>query len=248
MVERLRRHRRLLIASVPPLLLAVTALDGRAVPVASAAATFTFWLLLYATASHRLRRLLLVGLFAATVGEVVFSLGLGMYEYRQGGIPLYVPPGHTVLYASIFLFVRLPEVRRRARWLWPTLFLLGAGWSLALWRFAHDSFGLVCFALFTALLLAVPRARLFFAAMYLLVAYLELCGTAAGAWAWPAALLGRPGAISSANPPSGVAVFYCLFDLSCLGLYFATRFTHFERWVQRLVFLRGQPQRGPNFS
>ena len=88
------------------------------------------------------------------------------------------------------------------------------------------------------LLVALRRARLFFAAMYLLVAYLELCGTASGAWAWPAHLLGKAQGLSSANPPSGVAVFYSLFDLSCLALYFATRFSHFERWASRLVSKR----------
>jgi len=249
----LRTHRRLLIAAVPPLLLAVTSLDGpgavakfAAGPAISVALTFTFWAVLWLAASNRLRRLMLVGLFAATLGEVVFSLGLGMYTYRQATVPPYVPPGHTILYASIFLFVRLPEVRRRARLLGPLLFLAGAAWSFALWRFAHDGWGFLCFGLFVVLLIAIRRSRLFFAAMYLLVAYLELCGTSAGAWAWPSHLLGRPDALASANPPSGVAVFYSLFDLSCLALYFGTRFTHFERWVARLVWRRSVTAPSPS--
>lgn len=211
---------------------------GQAVATAACAA---YWLLLFAAASPRLRRLMAVGVLAATVGEVLFSLGLGMYEYREGAIPLYVPPGHTVLYAAVFLWVRLPGVRRQARLLTPVLLAAGAAYSLALWRLFDDQYGVACWLLFLALLTALRGSRLFFAAMYLLVAWLEQAGTGAGAWAWPAHLLGRPQGLASANPPSGVAVFYCLFDLSCLALYFGWRFKTFERWVQRLVWRR-RPQ------
>lgn len=247
-----RRHRRALIAGVPPLLLWMTAVDGtraaqwfshgQAVATAVCAA---YWLLLFCAGSLRLSRLMVFGVLAASIGEAIFSLGLGMYAYREGGIPLYVPPGHTVLYAAVFLWVRLPGVRRRAAVLTPALFAAGAAWSAAQWRLFADDYGFACFVVFSVLLLFLKGSRLFFAAMYLLVVWLEQAGTGSGAWAWPAQLLGRPWGLSSANPPSGVAVFYCLFDLSCLALYFGWRFGAFERWVALRVQRAAIRQPGP---
>jgi hypothetical protein len=250
-----RRHRRALIAGVVPLLLWMTAVDGVQVArhfahgqAVATAVCAVYWALLFAAGSPRLRRLMVFGVIAATAGEAIFSLGLGMYEYREHAIPLYVPPGHTVLYAAIFLWVRLPGVRKQAALLFPGLLAVATIYSAAQWRLLGDDYGFLCFAVFLVLLAAIRGSRLFFAAMYLLVAWLEQVGTGSGAWVWPAQLLGRAHALSSANPPSGVAVFYCLFDLSCLAMYFGWRFQAFERWVQRLVFRRGlrrtQPQVG----
>ena len=36
----------------------------------------------------------------ATCGELVFSLGLGFYSYRWHNLPLYVPPGHGLVFAA----------------------------------------------------------------------------------------------------------------------------------------------------
>lgn len=245
-----RRHRRALIAGVVPLLLWMTAVDGvRVAPwfahgqAVATVVCLAYWALLAAAGSKRLRRLMVIGIIAATAGEVLFSLGLGMYEYREHWIPLYVPPGHTVLYAAVFLWVRLPWVRRHSRALLPGLLAVGAAYSIAQWRLLADDYGFACFLVFAVLLAAIRGSRLFFAAMYLLVAWLEQVGTGSGAWAWPAQLLGKAHGLSSANPPSGVAVFYCLFDLSCLAMYFGWRFKTFERWVQRLVFRRGLKRR-----
>jgi hypothetical protein len=250
-----RRHRRALIAGVVPLLLWMTWVDGVRVATAfthgqavATAVCLFYWLALYGAGSARLRRLMLFGVVAATAGEALFSLGLGMYTYREGGIPLYVPPGHTVLYAAVFLFVRLPGVHHRARLLMPVLLALGAAYSAVQWRLFADDYGFACFLVFLVLLTAIRGSRLFFAAMYLLVAWLEQCGTGAGAWAWPDHLLGRAHGLSSANPPAGVAVFYCLFDLSCLAMYFGWRFKTFERWVQRLVWRRGKGGLSPLFG
>lgn len=239
-----------LLWATPLVLLAVTWLDGAALAdrlrfgqALADALTLAFWSLVFLGASPRLRRLLVLGLVAATAGEVIFSLGLGMYLYRLARIPLYVPPGHTLLYATVFVFVRARGVRRHAGWLAPMLMLAATAYSLAWFRVARDAFGLACFGAFALLWMLRREARLFFAAMYLLVAFLEQCGTHFGAWRWPPLLFGRVAACPSGNPPSGVALFYVLFDLACLALYFGVRWTSFERWVQRLVFRRGINER-----
>jgi hypothetical protein len=227
------------------ILLAVTALDGTAVAArtawgqaAATALTFGWWCVCWLHAPPRLRVLMVVGIFAATAGEALFSLGLGMYTYRLERIPAYVPPGHTLLLATVYLFVRRPLVRRHRAALTALFLALGAAYSVAWLLLRSDRYGFVCFLAFAALTAAVGRARLFFSAMYLLVAYLELSGTWFGAWRWPESLLGRFESIRSGNPPSGVAVFYVLFDISCLLLYAAARWTSFERWVSRKLHRR----------
>ena len=238
------------VIGIPLLLVAITALDSTAVAAHTSlgqplavAGTLVFWALMLRRAGWRLRRLMVLGLVAATAGEVVFSLGLGMYRYRLGSIPLYVPPGHTLLYAAIFVFVRRPWVHQRAHILAPLLFLACTAYTLAWYQVAHDRFGLCCFALFALLWLVNKPARLFFAAMYLLVAFLEQWGTHFGCWRWPPELLGHLSQVPSGNPPSGVALFYVLFDLSCLALYFFVRWRSFERWVARSVHLRARANR-----
>jgi hypothetical protein len=223
----------------------VTALDGTSLaartslgqPLAGAL-TVAWWIALWLRAQPRLRLLMLVGLIAATAGEAIFSLLLGMYHYRLERIPLYVPPGHTILYAAIFTFVRQPFVRAHRSAVTAVFFAIGAGYS-ALWlKLHHDRYGFACFLAFALLVVAVRGARTFFASMYLLVAYLELCGTHFGAWRWPDHLLGR--FIASGNPPSGVAVYYVLFDVSCLLLYVFARWASFERWISRLMLRRAR--------
>ena len=49
-------------------------------------------------------------LIFATAGEVFLSLVWGLYEYRLGNIPLFVPPGHVLLfYLGTRMAMRMPE-------------------------------------------------------------------------------------------------------------------------------------------
>lgn len=226
----------------PLLLLAVTALDsawlaqrfehGQAV---AAGVTLLGWAWFYRRSGARLRRVLVLGLLPATVGEVVFSLGLGMYDYRLHAVPLYVPPGHVILYATVFGLVHDGAVRQAERWLAPLLFALGGGYAVGWHLLVGDAFGLACWGAFAVLWLVNRPGRLFFAAMFLLVAFLEQCGTRLGCWRWPETWLGHPALWRSGNPPGGIAVFYVAFDLACLALYFFWRWPSFERWVGRRV-------------
>jgi hypothetical protein len=162
---------------------------------------------------------MLIGLGVATAGEVSFSLLIGMYEYRLQNIPLYVPPGHAILYATVFQFARDPWVRRHRTQLIAACYSAAALFSL-IWLLAlQDVYGFVCFGVFSALIFFRRESRLFFVAMYLLVAYLELVGTYYQCWHWPSALLNLWPSIPSANPPSGISVFYMGFDIGCLGFY-----------------------------
>lgn len=194
---------------------------------------FTAFWLIHRDAPPRLKRLMLAGLLMGTAGELFFSLVLGMYEYRLENVPLYVPPGHSVLYAAVFYFVREPWVVRNQRWLQPALLSVGLAFS-AYWLAAHnDVYGALCTALYVYLIWKYKESRLFFLAMFLLVAYLELIGTSFGCWYWPTLAFGKFSFLPSGNPPSGISVFYFGFDVGCLMIYGYTH-SHIAKRHERL--------------
>ncbi len=153
------------------------------------------------------RVLLLACLLFATLGEVFLSLVWGLYDYRLGNLPLFVPPGHALL-LCLGLFVAR-HVGARAAWLVPALALPAV---LAMAWLHSDTFGLVLFVAFAlAMALANGRARALYAVMFVLSLLLELYGTWLGNWRWRAEApwLGLP----TCNPPLAAGTFYCLLDV-----------------------------------
>ncbi len=204
------RSRWLKLSAVPVLLFAILYLDSAGLAARYhhgqwlanlLTLAFFFWVL--HGSNPRLRRLMLIG----------------RYESRLHNVPLYVPPGHAILYAAVYQLIREPWVRRHARQVTLICYALGAAFSAGWLVVYNDVYGCVCFGVFSALIFYKRESRLFFVSMYLLVAYLELSGTYFQCWSWPPFLLNKWPAIASANPPSGIAVFYMGFDIACLGFY-----------------------------
>ncbi len=71
--------------------------------------------------------------------------------------------------------------------------------------------------LFTAFLICLFRGRspLMYLAAFFITTWLEILGTAAGGWKW--ALVDPVFGLTQGNPPSGVAVWYCLVDAVVLS-------------------------------
>jgi hypothetical protein len=142
-----------------------------------------------------------------------------MYTYRLGNIPLYVPFGHAVLFARVFRFSKVSLVRKFHKSIeqfFGSIIILFA--SIYLLFFA-DVFGFVMTICVFLLLWKRPKDRLFFFTMYLLVAILEIGGTAFGCWKWPNIAFGIFEFLSSNNPPSGISLFYFLLDIGCFVMY-----------------------------
>ncbi len=63
--------------------------------------SFFFWF-----SGAYLRKLMFVMVLLSYVGELIFCTLLGMYNYRTPVIPLYVPFGHAIVYASGYVFAQ----------------------------------------------------------------------------------------------------------------------------------------------
>jgi hypothetical protein len=185
------------------------------------------------TPEGRLRALLVVA--AATCMEVVGSIIWGVYTYRLGNLPLFVPPGHGLVYLTGLSLIQTPLVSRHQRAFLGFVAALAIGWAVAgltvLPRL--DASGALGMSVFLVFLLS-GRARTLYAGVFLVVALLELSGTAVGVWAWKDVVPGVE--LPSGNPPSGAASGYVLFDIVAIAL------------TARLLPLLGQARRTPAAS
>jgi len=173
--------------------------------VAASAVAWIVCLALWRRSDPRSRVSLAACLVIATAGEAFLSLAWGLYRYRLGNIPLFVPPGHVLLfYLGTRIALRLPE---RATW---AVALLALPIVALLAGTGHDTLGPILYALFLACLWLSP-SRSLYATMFVLSLAMELYGTWMGNWAWSARVpvLG----LSAANPPLAAGAFYCVLDL-----------------------------------
>jgi hypothetical protein len=164
---------------------------------------------------HVERRVQALGVVAfATVGEVTGSLIWGVYHYRLDNLPLFVPPAHGLVFLTGLSLAA--ALRAHTRALLVAAGALAAGWALlGLTVLPHrDVAGAIGVPLLL-LFLWRGRNRVAYAGVFLVVAALELYGTAIGTWRWAPELpaLGLP----DGNPPSGVASGYVWFDVMALA-------------------------------
>jgi hypothetical protein len=152
---------------------------------------------------------------AATLAELTGSILWGVYTYRLENLPTFVPPAHGLVYlAGVSLSV---FAGRHRRVLVGTALFTVAVWSLAgLTVLPRKDAGGALGAILLAHYLLRGRAPGVYAGVFLVVAGLELYGTALGTWTWAETIPGT--GIPNGNPPSGVASGYVWFDVMALAL------------------------------
>jgi hypothetical protein len=151
----------------------------------------------------------------ATVVEFVFSPTLGVYTYRFHNVPMFVPPGHGLVYLSAFALGQAQVVRRHLRAWTVLVVVVGGGWAAYGLFLAQrpDLLGglwYLCLVLF----LWLGPSRTVYVGAFAAVSYLELVGTGLGNWVW--STQDPTGMVSIGNPPSGAAGGYGWFDLAGL--------------------------------
>jgi len=211
-----RRFLHYLVAAallVPAVLLSDGA--GAVSQIVPGIATAAF-LWLFATRSHLDSRPILCAIVVATLGEVVLSLGWGLYTYRFATLPLYVPFGHGLFYALAAESARQDTLRRHARAITRTVLIAGSILAVASFALLSDHLGLLWWV---AAALLITRARenaLLLSVCFVYTILLEWLGTAIGNWRWAADVPLVP--LHSANPPSGVGILYILLDLITVSI------------------------------
>lgn len=197
------------------------------------------WLLLIAVLAGEARptRLQVAVVVAfATLVEYVFADALGVYVYRLGNVPAFVPPGHGLVYLAALCLGRSAWAQRHARAFLATALAVCGAW--AVWGLLIAPRLDVLGAFWFGCLLAFARrgrSPLLYAGAVVVVSYLELIGTGLGTWTWQ--LTDPTGLVAIGNPPSGIAGGYAWFDAAALAL------------TPRLLSLPGgQPRRASSAS
>jgi hypothetical protein len=155
----------------------------------------------------------------ATGFEIFGSLIWGVYRYRLHNVPLFVPPGHGMVYLFGLLAARTPVVLRYGKRVAHVVLAGATTWALAgltvlpVITGRVDVQGALCLPVFAYFVLRSPRWALF-SAIFIATGELEIFGTSFGNWAWlPVAPWTH---IPSGNPPSVIAGGYCVIDASVL--------------------------------
>ena len=127
-----------------------------------------------------------------------------------------MPPCHGLVYlAGAAIAAWACDAGSQARLV--RLALVGAvGWAIAgVTVLPRADVGGAVGAALLAVYLVYGRAPAVYASVFLVVAWLELYGTAIGTWEWAATIPGT--GVPQGNPPSGVAAGYVWFDIVALA-------------------------------
>ena len=172
------------------------------ISVSVAVWALTTWLIV--NLRRDIGRRLMACVWISGLGEMVASLAWGLYDYQFGNVPLFVPPGHALLYLlGMIIAARISD---RTAW----LVLAGAAPLVAgLAVSGLDMLSLPLFALFTAFIV-YGRQRRLYATMFVIALAMELYGTALGNWSWRPIAPGT--GLATLNPPLAAGVFYCALD------------------------------------
>jgi hypothetical protein len=197
------------------------AADVRTGILGQLAISAVFWaefLWLCRLAEPRERASLVACLAVSTAGELFLSLAWGLYTYRLGNVPLFVPPGHVMMYLLAFPLARrlTPSASilraRNARFGGPAVAI---AWIAALYAIVAaflgvDTLALLLLAGLAVMMFAMPAERPLLIATLLACLALELYGTGLGVWTWgrDVPYLG----LTTTNPPALSGAFYGVRD------------------------------------
>jgi hypothetical protein len=176
---------------------------------------FLFLALRFSPPSER-RQVWLLVLIAT--GLELFSSGIwGVYAYRFGNVPLYVPPGHGLIYLFALRSARTPLMVNHNKTVGLAALTLATVWAVGGFTVGPVLFGrLDASAVFLWPIFAFFMWRSssmgVYAAAFFVTSALELVGTAFGNWTWAVVMPWLH--LAAGNPPSVIAGAYCCLDFS----------------------------------
>lgn len=141
----------------------------------------------------------------ATAGEIFLSLVWGLYTYRLGNIPFFIPPGHVFLFWLGVVFApRVPELFVRG------VAVMAAGYAGYAFYSGFDTFSILL-VVFFLLCWTQAQGRRLYSLMLLMSLVVEIYGTWVGNWVWHANV--PYFRLTSNNPPLAAGAFYCMLDV-----------------------------------
>lgn len=181
------------------------------------------WLLLllsmrFSPPAERRQVWVMVGVASAV--EVWSSIVWGIYRYRFGNVPMFVPPGHGLVYLWALRAARTPlllKYPRQAKWFG----LVGAtAWAIFGLTVEPLLFGRLDLtgAMFWPLFIWFMRkpSAPIYASAFFVTSILELVGTNFGTWRWQ--VYAPVSHIPTGNPPSVISAGYCVMDYTSLRI------------------------------
>lgn len=180
--------------------------DGRIITNVLA---ISYFVLIYFASNAYLRKLMFTMLFLSYLGEVIFCTILGMYLYRTEHIPFYVPLGHSIVYASGYIFSETDWAKRNEKNLQKIFIAFFLILFISVGIFLHDTFTLIFGVMFFAILKR-KKMKTLYSFIALCVIFIELVGTYFQCWTWVPKTFGL---IPAANPPMGAIFFYAGGDV-----------------------------------
>ena len=156
------------------------------------------------------RRMYLACVAISTAGELFLTLIWGLYTYRLGNVPMFVPPGHALmLMLGLALARRMPE--------WGARAILGGAGAYAIIAAAsgRDTLAVPLYLLLMVSVLSLPAHLRLFASSFVLTLTLELYGTTLGNWYWDREVpwVG----LVTTNPPLIAGAFYVALHALVFG-------------------------------
>ena len=192
-------------------------LDAQSTAITQAFIGLTTWTFLavvlrFSPWEERIQVVTMIGV--ATFFECLFSLIWGVYEYRLGNLPIYVPAGHGLFYYTALRLAELSFLRRHSRLIVVCVFmgsaaLLARNLASAPLSEISDMLGLVTWVTFFPFLVR-ERFALLYAVSFAMTMALEFYGTSLGVWTWAPILPWLR--LSAANPPACIGAGYCIMD------------------------------------
>lgn len=168
-----------------------------------------YFLWLFSISGAHLRKLIFTMVFISYLGEIIFSTLLGMYHYRTEFIPLYVPLGHSIVYASGYIYANSKFALHNESSLKKIFPIMFIAIFLIPGILLNDVFTLTFGIFFFAILKRKKWQNLYYFIAFCVI-YIELLGTYFQCWAWVPKTFGL---IPAANPPMGAVFFYAGGDV-----------------------------------
>lgn len=155
------------------------------------------------------RTMLLVCLAIAAVGELILTGYNKFYLYRVSLMPLFVPPGHVLIFLC-----GLSISQQRWFRMGPALMIAGMIIGVFLVQISHgkDFLSVGWLALFIPAMIW-GKERALYATMFSFTLGVELVGTYLGVWHWQPKLYFYGYILNAANPPLTAGGGYAILDL-----------------------------------